>query len=316
MSLKRNSAKTIIDTAGATNGGARRFLLELQDYLQRHPREDVRLIGGERLSSTWLVQREWQALGAKKIALNNASFFGPIGERTVLLRNALHFASEEEFAQLGYTPSEHMRKQIPVIRALAHRADRIVVPCHAMAERVAKHAPKLEDRIQVRMHPVSPRGWAEMQPENDLILVPIVPQSYKRLDLHIPALLEAVEQSATKVAVTAFPGDIPEADGHPNYQPIGLMPAEDLAQWWGRAKAIFFPPTLESFGYALAEARCGGRAVIAPDSQQNREIAGGALSAYGADSTLAQATAHALQANIPAEPEPFDPDAYFDWLLG
>lgn len=309
------SKPTVIDTAGATAGGARRFLLELQDYLQRHPREDVRLIGGDRLSSKWLLEREWLARGARKIALNNASFFGPVGQRTVLLRNALHFASDAEFSQLGYTPSEHMRKQIPIIRALAHRADRIVVPCTAMAERVAAHAPRLEGRIEVRMHPVSPRGWAEIQPEGNLILVPIVPQSYKRLDVHVPALLQAVEGTSIRVAVTASPGDIPEADGHPNYQPIGLMPAEDLAQWWGKAKAIFFPPTLESFGYALAEARCGGRAVIAPETEQNREIAGGALCAYGKDTSLADAARRALEADISAEPGPFDPDAYFDWLL-
>ncbi|AZA10429.1 glycosyltransferase family protein [Corynebacterium gerontici] len=309
------SKPTVIDTAGATAGGARRFLLELQDYLQRHPREDVRLIGGDRLSSKWLLEREWHARGARKIALNNASFFGPFGERTVLLRNALHFASEEEFSQLGYTPSDHMRKQIPIIRALAHRADRIVVPCTAMAERVAEHTPKLQQRIEVRMHPVSPRGWAQVQPEGDLILVPIVPQSYKRLDLHVPALLQAVEGTRTKVVVTASVGDIPEADGHPNYQPIGLMPAEDLAIWWGKAKAIFFPPTLESFGYALAEARCGGRAVIAPDTSQNREIAGGALCAYGKEHSLADAARRALEADISADPGPLDPDAYFEWLL-
>lgn len=328
----------VVDSAGATAGGARRFLIELEDHLQRNPRSDVELIGGDALTSRWLVEREIKAVGAERIALNNASFAAPGRRRTVLLRNAIHFASEEEFKALGYTPSEHMRKQIPVIRALAHRANRIVVPCTAMGERVVEHCPKLADRIEVRMHPVSPRGWADMTPDTvgpgdlrvatesrsaseaigkRIILTPIVPQTYKRLGHHVPALLQATEGTDAVVAVTASPGQIPEADGHPRYLPIGVMPAEDLARWWGRATAIFFPPTLESFGYALAEARCGGRPVIAPESGQTREIAGPALRGYsmGGDS-LVEAAYSALERPAVSEPDPFNPDAYFEWLLG
>lgn len=331
------SRRIVVDKAGATIGGARRFLIELEDHLQRNPRPDVELIGGDNLTSRWLIEREFKAVGAERIALNNASFAAPGRRRTVLLRNAIHFASEEEFKALGYTPSEHMRKQIPVIRALAHRANRIVVPCTAMGERVVEHCPKLADRIEVRMHPVSPRGWAGMTPTpvvaDDLrvaadsgsasgaigkriILTPIVPQTYKRLGHHVPALLQATEGTDAVVAVTASPGQIPEADGHPRYLPIGVMPAEDLARWWGRATAIFFPPTLESFGYALAEARCGGRPVIAPDTGQTREIAGPALRGYEREGdSLADAARAALDQPTTPDPEPFDPDRYFEWLF-
>lgn len=309
--------RIIVDKAGATSGGARRFLLELEDYLINYPRNDIRLIGGERLSPSWLVQREFRAAGAERIALNNASFALPGGKRTVLLRNALHFASKEEFRTLGYTPSAHMRRQIPIIRFLAHRADSIIVPCTAMAERVVRHAPNLEGRIQVRFHPVSPRGWSEMSPnsEEKIILVPVVPQTYKRLDVHIPAILRAADGTGATIALTADPGEIPEADVNPQYLPIGRMPAEELASWWGRATAVYFPPTIESFGYALAEARCGGRPVIAPNTAQNREIAGPSLCAYDDHEQLAVAVRDALSTTIEPEPTPFDPRTYFEELL-
>ena len=48
----------------------------------------------------------------------------------------------------------------------------------------------------------------------------------------------------------------------------------------GRARAVYFPGGLESFGYPLAEARAGGRPVIARDTTQNQEIAGAALCGY------------------------------------
>ena len=55
---------------------------------------------------------------------------------------------------------------------------------------------------------------------------------------------------------------------------------EESAALVGRARAVYFPGGLESFGYPLAEARAGGRPVIARDTAQNREIAGPALCGY------------------------------------
>lgn len=311
------SRSVFVDKAGATIGGARRYLLELTDYLEANPRPEVQLIGGDRLSSRWLIERELIARGAERIALNNASFAFPGGKRTVLLRNALHFASEEEFRELGYVPSKHMRRQIPVIRQLARMSDSIIVPCSAMADRVVTHCPELRNKISVRMHPVSARGWSTAVPDQEtpIVLVPIVPNSYKRLDLHIPAILRAGEGLNVNVVVTASEGEIPEADGHPQYRAIGRMSAEDLSGWWGRATAVFFPPALESFGYALAEARCGGRPVIAPNTAQNQEIAGPALCGYSNEEQLSEALRKALTLKVEPDNLTFDPTNYFDRLF-
>jgi len=58
--------------------------------------------------------------------------------------------------------------------------------------------------------------------------------------------------------------------------------------------------------------------VIARDTPQNREIAGPALCGYtmGDRDSLRQATEAALTARVAPDSESFDPDAYFDWLLG
>ena len=91
-----------------------------------------------------------------------------------------------------------------------------------------------------------------------------------------------------------------------------------MGDLWARCRAVYFPTVLESFGCPLAEARISGRPVIAADTAQNREIAGPALCGYapGDRDSLRSATERALTAEIAPDPGPFDPDAYFDWMLG
>ena len=51
---------------------------------------------------------------------------------------------------------------------------------------------------------------------------------------------------------------------------------------------------------------------------QNREVAGPALWGFtaGDAGSLRKATQLALTISVPSDPEPFDPDQYFSWLLG
>jgi glycosyltransferase involved in cell wall biosynthesis len=99
---------------------------------------------------------------------------------------------------------------------------------------------------------------------------------------------------------------------------VGRLTVEDASDLWRRCRAIYFPTGLESFGCPLAEARVSGVPVIARDTPQNREIAGPALCGYamGDRDSLRQATETALTARVAPDSEPFDPDAYFDWMLG
>ena len=86
----------------------------------------------------------------------------------------------------------------------------------------------------------------------------------------------------------------------------------------GTQHGHLLPPGLESFGFPLAEARVNGQPVIAQDTAQNREIAGPALCGFtvGDIDSLRYATELALKADIKPDTEPFEPDAYFNWLLG
>jgi glycosyltransferase involved in cell wall biosynthesis len=90
-----------------------------------------------------------------------------------------------------------------------------------------------------------------------------------------------------------------------------------MQQLWATAAAVYMPFSVESFSYPVAEGRSFGVPVIALDTDQNREIGAGALFGYrdGDPESLAQAVAAALAAKISPEPEAFDPDRYFAWLM-
>jgi glycosyltransferase involved in cell wall biosynthesis len=135
-------------------------------------------------------------------------------------------------------------------------------------------------------------------------------------------LLTAVgdlQDPSVRVWVTAHATEVPAVIArHPQVELVGRLPHGDLRDLQARSRAVYFPTDLESFGYPLAEARVSGLPVIARDNALNREIAGPALCGYtlGDPDSLRGAVEVALKADIAPDPEPFDPDRYFVWLLG
>ena len=318
------TATVIVDASGGQMGGAARYRHELLSHLARTGRADVQVIGSQRrVSPAWLVRREM--VGGRidrRVALNNVGFFARGGQRWTLLRNALHFLTEAEAAALRPASLRTMVcRQAVAVRLAARRSDVLVVPSSAMAERVAAIAPGLRGRTVVRAHPVSaepaPRPTSER-----VIICPVVFQPYKPMAERLDALLRVVEElgeDPVRVLVTADRTELPEELAcHPRIQLIGRLPHNRLSEWRTRSRAIFFPTDLESFGYPLAEARVSGQPVIACDTEQNREIAGRALCGYAPDDlgSLRCAVGLALTVQVLPDPAPFDPDRYFDWLLG
>jgi glycosyltransferase involved in cell wall biosynthesis len=113
--------------------------------------------------------------------------------------------------------------------------------------------------------------------------------------------------------------EVPEIlAGNPRIQLVGRLGHAELRVLSARSSAIYYPTAIESFGYPLAEARVSGQPVIALDTAQNREIAGPALCGFLPDdvSSLRRAALQALTKDVVPDPAPFDPDAYFHWLLG
>ena len=312
-----------IDLAGGQLGGAARYRIELSNYLDRHARHDIKVIGmSRRLSPAWLATREASAARrSRRVALNNVGFLTPGGARCTLLANALHFLAQPELAALDPKLRAAVARQALIVHSAARRSDVLVAPCTAMAERITAALPEVADRLVVRMHPVSGRAQAEPR-GGSLILCPVLFAPYKHMADRIGEWLAAVDDAldqSVRLIVTASPDEAPASLAvSPRLHFVGRLSIDGLQGLWRRSRAIYFPTGLESFGCPLAEARANGVPVIARDTPQNREIAGPALCAYnlGDAGSLRRATEAALTARLAPDPEPFDPDAYFDWMLG
>ena len=312
-----------VDVAGGPMGGAARFRAEFFNYLARSGRQDIRVIGdGQHVNPSWLVRREVAGRGkAKRVAVNNVGFVAPGGERWTLLRNALHFLTEDEASHLEPSLVTTVNRQAAVVRLAARRSNVVVVPCSSMAERVAAAVPSLQRRIVVRPHPVSANSIPVL-PRDSAILCPVLLESYKQMAERFTKMLVAMDMHgdpSVRLRVTATRAELPaNVASHSRVDAVGRLNYSKLRYIWGRSSAIFFPTGIESFGYPLAEARVSGHPVIGLDTVQNREIAGPALCGFTENdpTSLCRAVTRALSAEVKADPEPFDPDAYFSWLLG
>jgi glycosyltransferase involved in cell wall biosynthesis len=314
----------IVDLAGAGMGGAARFATELRRYLSGAQREDVRVIGAEqRVGPKWLLRREVAGRGlGRRVALNNVSFISPGGERWALLRNALHFLTEDETRAIDPSLRGATGREAAIVRLYSRRADVLVVPSTAMAERVSRILPGAQRRIVVRPHPVSADAIPRLPRDPAAILCPVLFAPYKQMTRRLTDLLAAIEEHGdptVHVRVTADRVDVTQSlAANPRIQFLGRLDQDELRNVWGRSRALYFPTDLESFGYPLAEARVSGQPVIALDTAQNREIAGPALRGFsdGDHDSLVRAVALALTVEVAPDPGAFDPAAYFTWMLG
>jgi glycosyltransferase involved in cell wall biosynthesis len=313
----------VVDAAGGQIGGAARFKVELHRYLARTGRQDVHIIGAKRqIDPRWLLRREVaHPTGGRKIALNNVSFVGPGGERWALLRNPLDFLTEDEKVALEPAQRAANQRRASIVHLAARRADVLVVPSTGMAGRVTSTLPGLADRVVMRHHPVSADSIPRL-PRQPGILCPVLFSPHKGMLERITDLLTAIDdvaEAAVQLRVTADQEEVPATLArHPRIDVVGRLSHQALRELWARSQAIYFPTEIESFGYPLAEARVHGQPVIALDTEQNREVAGAALCGFTAGKldTLRCAIERALTAEVAPDPAPFDPSAYFGWLLG
>jgi glycosyltransferase involved in cell wall biosynthesis len=312
-----------VDAAGGTVGGAGRFRMELYQYLARTGRDDVRLIGAfRRIDPSWLIRREMNIpTRGRRVALNNLSFLMPGGERWTRLGNPLDFLTDEEWSKLDSSLRKESRVRTPIVRMAARRSDVIVTPSMAMAERVGHTMPSLRSRITPRLNPVSADSVPKMPREN-VILCPILFSPYKHMIRRLSEWITAVDEHidpSVRMLVTADKTELPDDLAcHPRLDLVGQLSQAEMRPLWARSRAIYFPTGLESFGFPLAEARVNGQPVIARNTDQNHEIAGPALCGFsvGDVDSLRDATQRALASKIAPDPAPFEPDAYFTWLLG
>jgi glycosyltransferase involved in cell wall biosynthesis len=316
------TATVLVDAAGGAMGGAARFRAELHSYLQRTGREDVLVIGAHRrVNPAWLMRRELvRSAGYRRVSLNNVGFLAPGGEKWTLLRNALHFLGRDEESRLDPSLRGANSRRAATVRLAAKRSDVLVAPSTAMAERIALILPSVHNHIVVRPHPVSADSVPRL-PREPAILCPVLFEPYKHMVERLTELLVAMRDvdRSVRLLVTAEHAEVPPVlANNPRIRLVGRLGYAKLRQLSARSRVIYFPTGLESFGYPLAEARACGQPVIALDMAQNREIAGPALCGFkpGDKASLRDAVELALTKEVTPDPAPFDPDAYFHWLLG
>lgn len=316
-------AAVIVDVSGGQMGGAARYRAELYGYLARSKRKDVRVIGDARqIDPGWLVLREIaKSSRARRVAVNNVSFIGPASERWTLLANPLDFLADDEWCNLHPDLRAATRRRAPIVHLAARRSDVIIAPCTGMADRIVRALPKLSSRVIVRLHPVAADSVPNA-PKDPVILCPVLFSPYKHMIDRITEWVVACDMHvdpSIRLLVTASAAEVPPSlASHPRIKLVGQLSVTSLKQLWARSRAIYFPTGIESFGFPLAEARVNGQPVIARDTAQNREIAGPALCGFtvGDPESLRNATELALTTDVAPDPDPFDPDCYFDWLLG
>jgi Glycosyl transferases group 1 len=317
------TATVTVDVAGGPMGGAARYRDELYRYLTRSKRQDVQVIGGERrVNPGWLLRREIVRLArGRRVAVNNVSFVAPGSERWTLLANPLDFLTAEELSNLHPSLRTATRRRAPVVHLAARRSDVIIAPCTAMAERIAQVLPRLQSRVVVRLHPVAADSIPRVA-SDPVILCPVLFSPYKHMVARITEWVNAINEHidpSIQLLVTANHREVPVSLAtHSRIKLVGQLPLCELRHLWARSRAIYFPTGVESFGFPLAEARVYGQPVIARDTAQNREIAGRALCGFAVGDTdsLRHATQLALTRTVTPDPAPFDPDAYFNWMLG
>jgi hypothetical protein len=304
-------------------GGAARFKAELDLYLERTGRQDVQIIGeGRHVSAAWLAAREKANYAkSRRVSLNNVSFISPGGARWTLLRNPLDFLTAEERSKVNFSNRPQIWRRVPIVRLAARKADVIVTPSTAMAERVTRILPTLRNRIIVRPHPVSGDSVRRNQSDH-AILCPVLFSPYKDMVTRILEWITATDKyidPSIRLIVTANRDEVPDSLAHnPRIELAGRLDHKDIRRLWARSTVIYFPTLIESFGYPLAEARVNGQPVIALDTPLNHEVGGQMLYSFapGDLDSLRNATQLALLAAPVPDPGPFDPNAYFDWLLG
>ncbi len=264
-----------------TEGGAARFRVELDRYLEPAPgAQDIKVIGAARsVDPAWLLRREMTgrrgpAGGAQQRQLRHA--------RRRAVDTAAQCPALPDRQRDGPAWTRTLRGQPRarrlVVRLAARRSDVLVAPSTAMAERVTRILPR----------PRGPAGRAGLHP----VSADAIPRASARTCHPVPGAVLPYKQMADRLtellAALGSGGDPSVTDArHRRTQRGARAPRWPSADRAGRAPGSAttcascgraagpstFRPGIESFGYPLAEARVNGQPVIARDTPQNREIA-------------------------------------------
>lgn len=176
-----------------------------------------------------------------------------------------------------------------MLRRAAKHADAVVVPTHAMAERIAEFA-KLGDRVRV-IAGAPPTGFVVPEDAADRRVELSLPSRYVVLSGLVDELEDAFRAAASadvdvvvldapdgaepRLAEAASAAGLPERRAHIR----GVLPSEDRAAVLGAAAAFVAASTRTTWPWRAMEALALGVPIVAADSGTHRDVIaeGGAL---------------------------------------
>ncbi|MET0735112.1 MAG: glycosyltransferase [Microbacterium sp.] len=203
-----------------------------------------------------------------------------------------------------------------MLKRAAKHADAVVVPTHALAERLAEIAPRLGDRLRV-IAGASPLGFTVPTDEvgrrreldlpegflllaggpmpSDALAVGLAAIGASGLDLPV-VVIDVEEGLEPAVADLAAASGIPERRLHVR----GALGAGDRGAVLGAALAFVAPSRRTAFPWRVVDALTLGVPVIAADSPVHREVVvdGGVLTEGTDAPTLAESLGAALSAAL------------------
>ena len=223
-------------------------------------------------------------------------------------------------------------------RTFANHADAVVVPTPAMADRLRELGVTV--RIEVVPSGIDVarfgagrrdealRAGAGAGPSDRLLLYVGRLAKEKNIDLLFRALAYAGDPSLKLVVAGEGPlREELEASARalgvaPQTTFLGIVPRNELPNFYASADAFVMPSTTETQGLVIAEALAAGAYVIAADAPQNRDVLGGAglvvpptpEAFAGAFCDLAARPAEAARAREAAEG--FSLEVQIDRILG
>ncbi|WP_282837161.1 glycosyltransferase [Microbacterium flavum] len=198
-----------------------------------------------------------------------------------------------------------------MLKRAAKHADAVVVPTHAMAERLTDLGP-FGDRIRV-IAGAAPRGFAVPVDEIGRRRALDLPEGYVLVagssapSSGLAEAFRAVLGAALDAAVVVI--DVPEGDepavaelaaasglGEGRVQVRGPLEDADRAAVLGGAIALLAPSDLSAFPWRVVEALSAGVPIVATDTPTHREVVwdGGVLAAASDEGALGDALARVL----------------------
>jgi glycosyltransferase involved in cell wall biosynthesis len=339
-----------MNAVAARLGGARSLLVPLVDALARdlpethfdvfvpstvpeaqHP-ENVRLIPVDFESGLDVRRLLWDQFQLNRRAarpdvlispLNYGPLWSPV-PHVLFAVNPLYYLSRAERRALGLTGPTALL-QTGLHRSCARRADAVVVPTRAMADRIQRTRSNIGpvrvvhhgfDAAGARSAPASLPAHALTWARQEIRLLHVGhPNPQKGLVTLADTLARVVgakDGSSVCLAVTFEPDEGPDARAFSERVRrhglersvvfLGQLPRESVLGLYGRASAFLFPSTIESFGFPVVEALAFGCPIVATDMPSNRELAGRLASYHqaGAAEAAAELVIHALHSDTPA----------------